>query len=174
METYQLIVVKEIDNIDEAIKQAKKAEIIDSVYSHTKDVKVFLGNSIIYENGNYSFDFFRNTMYNWIFKCNVKAYIKGYENSVATAFSDDKIEFYTRDEDKEFFGGKVVKKGQVVFEVTRKSIIEDGNKEGEFDIRGEDYRDFTLWIEEDIFNVINGTERERKRIQIKSLESSDS
>lgn len=155
MEKYKLITVKEIDNIDEAIEQAKKAEIIDSVYSHTKDVKVFLGHSIIYENGNYSFDFFRNSMYNWILKCNAKVYIKGYENSVEAAFSDDKIEFYTRDEDKEFFGGAVVKKGQVVFEVTRKSIIRDGDKEGEFNISGEDYRGFTLWVEEGIFNVFN-------------------
>lgn len=171
MGTYQLVIVKDIDNVGEAIKEAKKAEIIDNVYSHTKDVKVFLGNSIIYENGYYSFDLFRNTMYDCIFERNVKAYIKGYENSVAISIGDDEIKLYTRDEDKEFFGGKVVKKGQVVFEVTRKSIIEDGNKEGEFEITTEDYINFTLWIEEDIFNVINGTERER--IQIKSLELSD-
>lgn len=155
MEKYRLIIVKEIDNIDEAIKEAKKAEIIDNVYSHTKTVKVFLSNSIIYENGNYSFDFFRNSLYNWALKRNAKVYIKGYENSVDVAFSDNKIEFSTSDKDKEFFGGTVVKKGKAVFVVNRKSIIEDGNKEGEFDISGEDYRDFTLWVEEGIFNVLN-------------------
>lgn len=162
MEKYRLIIVKEIDNIDEAIKEARKAEIIDNVYSHTKDVKVFLSNSLIYENGNYSFDLFRNKMYDWIFERNFNVYIKGYDNCVASAFGDDEIEFHTRDEDKEFLGGTVVKKGEVVFVVNRKSLIRDGNKEGEFNISGEDYRDFTLWFEEGIFNVLNETKKERK------------
>lgn len=154
METYQLIVVKEIDNVGEAIKEAKKAEVIDNVYVHTRSVKVFSGESIVYEDGYYSFDYFKNSICRYIFDRKLKVYVRGYKNSVAISVGDDEIKLYTQDEDKEFFGGRVVKKGQVVFKVTRESIITDGDKEREFDIRGEDYRDFTLWIEEDIFHGI--------------------
>ena len=141
MEKYDVIIVKEAENIEAAIKEVKEAEEITNAYVYTKIARVLSGNSIIYENGYYSFDFFKDSICRDIFENHMEVYIEGYENRVRFSVGDDVICFHTQDDDMELFGGKVIKRGRVVFEVNRDSIIE----EGEFEIFAD--RHFTIRIE---------------------------
>lgn len=142
---YDLIVVKEIDNIEAAIEEAKKAEAVTNVYARTKVSKVVLNNNIIYDSGYYNYKYIYGLLWTAIYEQRMYIYVDGYENRVDVTHKEDKIIFDTKDADKVLFEGKITKKGEVSFWINERSLIADGSTEGEFVIRGDS--NFTIRLE---------------------------
>ena len=143
---YKLIVVKEIDNSEAAIEEAKKAEELTNVYARTKVSRVIGEDDyILYDNGYYSFRYINLLLYHAIYEQRKCVFVDGYDNRVSVSQTDDKIVFDTDDEDKVLFDGKITKKGKVSFWINGNSLVTDGREEGEFVIRGD--RNFTIRLE---------------------------